>query len=78
VCVADLMDRIVAKSIKAYAGTPRANDFSISHGGLSAWWEAGAQEYMVSHCMVNRKIRNITANVGTRYEFKIVGDSPEI
>jgi hypothetical protein len=78
VCVTDLIDHVVAESTRAYAGTPRANDFSIFHDGLSAWWEAGAQEHMASHGMANRQIRNITANVGTRYEFKIVGDSPEI
>ena len=70
------MDHAVAESTKACAGTPRANDFSIFHGGLSARWEAGAQEDMASLGMANRQIRNITANVGARYEFKIVGDPP--
>jgi len=36
VCVTELMDHVVAESTKAYAGTPRANDFSIFHCGLSA------------------------------------------
>jgi hypothetical protein len=58
VCVTELMDHVVAEGIKACAGTPRANDFSSFHGGLSAWWEA--------------------AIVGSRYEFKIVGESPEM
>jgi hypothetical protein len=74
--VTELMDHVVAESIKAYAGTPRADDFSIFHGGLPAWWEALAQEHMASLGMANRQIRKITANAGTRYEFKIVGDSP--
>jgi hypothetical protein len=73
--VADLMDHVVAESIK---GMLRASNFSIFHGGLPAWWEAGAQEHMASHGMVNRKIRNTTANVGTRYVVKIIGDSPEM
>jgi hypothetical protein len=73
------MDLVVAESIKGYVGTPRTDgDFSIFHGGLAAWWEAGAQGYMASHGMANRQIRNITANVGARCEFKIVGDSPEM
>jgi hypothetical protein len=78
VCVTNLMDHVVAESIKTYAGTPRANDFRIFHGGLSAWWEAGAQGHMTGLGMANRQIRNTTANVGARYEFKIVGDSPEM
>jgi hypothetical protein len=78
ISVTDLMGQVVAESTKAYAGTPRANEFRIFHGGLSAWWEAGAQEHMASLGMSNRLIRNITANAGTRYEFKIIGDSPEM
>jgi hypothetical protein len=78
VCVTELMDHVVAENIKVHAGTPRASDVRIFHGGLSAWWEALAQEHMASLGMANRQIRNITANVGTRYEFKILGDSPEI
>jgi hypothetical protein len=74
--VTELMDHVVAESAKAYACTPRANHFSIFHDGPSAWWEARAQEQMASLGMANRQIRNITANVGTRYEFKIVGDPP--
>jgi hypothetical protein len=53
VCVTELMDHVVAESIKAYAGTPRADDFSIFHGGLPAWWEALAQEHMASLGMAN-------------------------
>jgi hypothetical protein len=33
---------------------------------------------MASLGMANRQIRNITATVGALYEFKIVGDSPEM
>jgi hypothetical protein len=68
VVVTELMDHVVAENIKVYAGTPRANAFSIFHDGHSAWWEALAQEHMASLGMANRQIRNITANVGTRYE----------
>jgi hypothetical protein len=69
VCFTDLTDHVVAESIKAYAGTPRPSYSRIFNGGLSAWWEAGAQEHMASLGMANRQIRNITAKVGTRYEF---------
>ena len=77
-CVTDLIDHVVAESTKAYAGTPHANDFSIFHDGLSAWWEAGPQAHMASLGMAHRQIRNISANIGARYELKIVGDSPEM
>jgi hypothetical protein len=33
---------------------------------------------MASLGMANRQSRNITANAGTRYKFKIVGNSPEM
>ena len=77
-CVTDIMDHVIDESTKAYAGTERADDFHIFHDGLSAWWEKGAQEYMKNRGFEHRQIRNITANVGTRYANKIVGDSPEM
>jgi hypothetical protein len=53
-------------------------DFFVFHDGLSAWWEALAQAYMRARGFEHRQIRNIDANKGTRYEGKIVGDSPEM
>jgi len=50
----------------------------IFHDGLSLWWKAGAQAHMRSRGFEHRQIRNINANKGTRYEGKIVGDSPEM
>ena len=44
----------------------------------TAGWEAEAQAYLKSRGFENRQIRNTTANVSTRYEGKIVGDSPEM
>jgi hypothetical protein len=76
--VTDLMGNVVAESTKANAGMPRASDFSIFHVGHSAHWEAGAQGHMASLGMASLQIHNIAANAGTRYEFKIFGDSPEI
>ena len=40
--------------------------------------EADAQAHLAARGFANRQIRNITANKGTRYENKIVGDSPEM
>ena len=42
-------------------------------GGMT---RQAAQEHVTSLGKASRRIRNITANVGTRYEFKIVGDPP--
>ena len=76
--VTDLMDHVIDTSAAAYAGTAHADDFMIFHDGLSSWWEAGAQAHMRSRGFEHRQIRNINANKGTRYEGKIVGDSPEM
>ena len=78
ISVTDLMDHVVRVSTEAYAGTVNADDFVLFHDGLSAWWEAGAQAHMKALGFEHRQIRNITANKGTRYEGKIVGDSPEM
>mmetsp|Transcript_9144 Transcript_9144/g.20621 ORF Transcript_9144/g.20621 Transcript_9144/m.20621 type:complete len:210 (+) Transcript_9144:182-811(+) len=72
------MDHVVQVSTEAYAGTAHAHDFVLFHDGLSAWWEARAQAHMKEIGFEHRQIRNLTANVGTRYEGKIVGDSPEM
>jgi len=73
-----IMDHVIEASIATFAGTPRADSFLIFHDGLSAWWEADAQAHLASRGFANRQIRNTTANKGTRYERKIVGDSPEM
>jgi hypothetical protein len=72
------MAHVIDESTKAFTGTSRASTFFIFHDGLSAWWEAEAQAYMTSRGFANRQVRNTTANKGTRYERKIVGDSPEM
>ena len=73
-----IMAHVIDESTKAFAGTSRASTFFIFHDGLSAWWEAEAQAYLASRGFANRQVRNTTANKGTRYERKIVGDSPEM
>jgi hypothetical protein len=76
--ITDVMDHVVRESIKAMAGTVHENNFVLFHDGLSAWWEVEAQAHLESLGFRNRQIKNITANIGTRYEGKIVGDSPEM
>lgn len=73
-----IMAHVIDESTSAFAGTSHASDFFIFHDGLSAWWEGEAQAYLASRGFANRQIRNTTANKGTRYEGKIVGDSPEM
>ena len=72
------MDHVVSTSTAAFSGTTHALDFFIFHDGLSAWWEADAQTHLAALGFADRQIRNTTANIGTRYEGKIVGDSPEM
>eukprot|EP00732_Lithocolla_globosa_P000603 Lithocolla_globosa_v1_NODE_207_length_5169_cov_7.885329.p3 type:complete len:201 gc:universal NODE_207_length_5169_cov_7.885329:2147-2749(+) len=52
----------------------------IFHDHLSQWWEKEAQEYIHSkHNFRHRQLRCVgTCNEGTRYENKLVGDSPEL
>jgi hypothetical protein len=76
--ITDIMDHVVRESTAAYAGTNHAADFMIFHDGLSAWWEVEAQAHMATLGFKDRQIKNITANLGTRYAGKIVGDSPEM
>ena len=72
------MDHVVSTSTAAFSGTTHALDFFIFHDGLSAWWEVDAQTHLAALGFADRQIRNTTANIGTRYEGKIVGDSPEM
>ena len=72
------MAHAIDESTRAFEGTSRASTFSIFHDGLSAWWESEAQAYLASRGFANRQIRNTTANRDTRYERKIVGDSPKM
>jgi len=72
------MAHVIDESTNAFASTSHASDFFIFHDGRLAWWEGEAQAYLASNGFANRKIRNITANKGARYEGKIVGDYPEI
>mmetsp|Transcript_18727 Transcript_18727/g.59328 ORF Transcript_18727/g.59328 Transcript_18727/m.59328 type:complete len:610 (+) Transcript_18727:209-2038(+) len=80
VCVTRLIDHIVAEMDKAFAGTPYANTYVIAHDALSQFTEFGAQEYLRSKGFGPDRLlgpRDGT-NVGTRYENRQVGDSPEL
>ena len=72
------MDHVIDESTAAFANTDYWDSFFIFHDGLSAWWEADAQAHLASRGFAHRQIRNTGAKKGTRYEGKIVGDSPEM
>eukprot|EP00732_Lithocolla_globosa_P000473 Lithocolla_globosa_v1_NODE_141_length_5757_cov_121.254121.p2 type:complete len:335 gc:universal NODE_141_length_5757_cov_121.254121:3013-2009(-) len=80
ICITELMDHVVKHSKAVYAGTPAADTFLIFHDHLSQWWEADAQKYLHErHGFRDRQLRCLgDVNKGTRYEGKLVGDSPEL
>ena len=79
ICVTDIMDHVISESKKVYAGTPQEHDFKIFHDGLSQWWEADAQKHMHEKGFKERQLQaEGDTNKGTRYEAKVVGDSPEL
>jgi hypothetical protein len=80
VCVTDEIDHMVAEGKRLFAGTPYARTWILQHDALSQFWEEGAQEYLAS--LGFGPSRQICAqgdtNVGTRYEGKLPGDTPEL
>ena len=79
ICIIDLMNHVITESNKIYENTPLFLTFMIFHDGLSAWWEKEAQDYMESRGFKHRQLMNTNeGNSTTRYNNKVVGDSPEI
>jgi hypothetical protein len=75
----DIIDHVIKESTEVYVGTARAADFMIFHDGLTCWWTSESQEYIASKGFLNRQLCcEGDTNKGTRYERKVVGDSPEI
>jgi len=73
------MDHVVTKSKTIYKGTAVEDTFLIFHDGLSQWWEAEAQDYIPQLGFCDRQLHCIgNTDKGTRYECKVVGDSPEL
>lgn len=79
VCITELMDHVVAESTRMFKGTTHEHDFVIWHDALFAWWEKEAQEYLASLGFGNRQVRALDGTNAefARYEFGLVGDSPE-
>ena len=79
ICVKELIDHVIAESTRMYAGTKFAKTFFIFHDGLTAWWEPEAQAYIKKLNFQDRQLRSLPpTNAGTRYAFKLPGNSPEI
>lgn len=79
VCVTDLMAHAVRVGNEAYKDTPFKDTWVVMHDGLSSWWEKGAQAYLRSLGFEHRQLGCLgDTNKGTRYHFKVVGDSPEL
>lgn len=79
ICIIDLMKHVISESNKIYENTDQFLTFKIFHDGLTAWWEKEAQDYMESRGFKHRQIMNTNEeNKATRYNNKVVGDSPEI
>jgi hypothetical protein len=73
------MEHVINESNKIYENTDQYLTFKIFHDGLTAWWEKEAQDYMHSRGFKYRQIMNTNEeNKTTRYNNKVVGDSPEI
>ena len=75
----DIIDHVIPESVNIYIGTEREDDFRIFHDGLTCWWTKESQEYIASKGFSRGQLRcEGDTNKGTRYEMKVVGDSPEI
>ena len=73
------MKHVVYWSTIAYAGSTHEHDFMIYHDALGQWWEKEAQEFIATLGFRDRQWRALgTTNAGTRYEGRLVGDSPEL
>ena len=75
----DIIDHVISESRRVYQHTLHAEDFRIFHDGLTVWWTPEAQAYIESKGFKDRQLRcEGDTNKGTRYENKVVGDSPEM
>ena len=75
----DIIDHVISESERLYKNTLHAEDFRIFHDGLTVWWTPEAQEYIKDKGFEHRQLRcEGDTNKGTRYENKVVGDSPEM
>ena len=82
ICVTDLMDHVVAESIRLFAGTPYADSFVIFHDALKQWWEPEAQDHLFAKHGIgpDRQLciqGSTNEAVAKHYQNRLVGDTPE-
>jgi hypothetical protein len=79
VSVHELIDHVISESRELFKGKNHQDTFLIFHDGLVMWWTPEAQTYIESLGFKDRQLRCLgDTNKGTRYHFKVVGDSPEL
>ena len=77
--IKDIVDHVIAESERVYRFTLHGEDFRIFHDGLTVWWTKENQDYIELKGFKDRQLRcEGNTNKNTRYENKVVGDSPEI
>lgn len=79
--VRDIMTHVVGEHKRFFSGTKREKSSFIFHDGLTAWWEADAQEHMRSLGFGDRQLRILPANnskVASYYQNGLAGNSPEM
>ena len=77
--IKDIVDHVITESERVYKFTLHGEDFRIFHDGLTVWWTKENQDYIELKGFKDRQLRGEgQTNKATRYENKVVGDSPEI
>ena len=77
--VLDLVDHVVKEGNRLFEGTEFENTWVIYHDALLQWWEKGTQAHLLSLGFppARQMCCQGETNKGTRYEGKLVGDTPE-
>ena len=75
----DWADHVVSEGNRLFADTPFAESWVIYHDALTQWWEPDTQAHLLSLGFPRSRQMCCQGDVnkGTRYEGKLVGDTPE-
>ena len=77
--IQEIIDHVIEQSDLAYRETRFAKHYHIFHDALPQWWEPMSQAYLTEKGFEFRQLRNFNLkNRSTRYDMKLVGNSPEI
>ena len=79
-CITDIIDHIINEGNTFYADTPYANTWIIGHDALGQYWEPAALKHLEGKGFPRSRLLCAQGgtNWGTRYEGKLVGNSPEL